>query len=76
MKSSVPKDATESLNIFEKFLVLVKLQAFSLNENYILLLAFFQCSDCGSRILSDLWSFVAVVDRWKSLSILAKAFIF
>ena len=72
MKSSVPKVAAKSLNIFE-FQVLVKLQTFT--ENYLLFLVFFQgVLKVDLEILSDLrWSFEAVVDRWKSLSIFAKA---
>ena len=75
MKSSVPKVAAKSLNIFE-FQVLVKLQTFT--ENYLLFLVFFQgVLKVDLEILSDLrWSFEAVVDRWKSLSIFAKASIF
>ena len=77
MKSSVPKVAAKSLNIFE-FQVLVKLQAFSLTENYLLFLVFFQgVLKADLEILSDLiWSFEAVVNCWKSLSIFAKASIF
>ena len=75
MKSSVPKVAAKSLNIFE-FQVLVKLQTFT--ENYLLFLVFFQgVLKVDLEILSDLrWSFEAVVDRWKSLSIFARASIF
>ena len=73
MKSSVPKVAAKSLNIFE-FQVLVKLQAFSLTENYLLFLVFFQgVLKADLEILSDLrWYFGEVADRWKSLSIFAR----
>ena len=75
MQSSVPKVAAKSLNIFE-FHVLVKLQVFT--ENYLLFLVFFQdVLKADLEILSDLrWSSESVVDRWKSLSIFAKASIF
>ena len=75
MQSSVPKVAAKSLNIFELH-VLVKLQVFT--ENYLLFLVFFQgVLKADLEILSDLrWSFESVVDRWKSLSIFAKASIF
>ena len=52
MKSSVPKVAAKSLNIFE-FQVLVKLQAFT--ENYLFFLIFFQSVlKADLEILSDL----------------------
>ena len=75
VQSSVPKVAAKSLNIFE-FHVLVKLQVFT--ENYLLFLVFFQdVLKADLEILSDLrWSSESVVDRWKSLSIFAKASIF
>ena len=75
MQSSVPKVAAKSLNIFELH-ILVKLQVFT--ENYLLFLVFFQgVLKADLEILSDLrWSFESVVDRWKSLSIFAKASIF
>ena len=65
MKSSVPKVAAKSLNIFEKFQVLVKSQTFSFTENYLLFLVFFQrVLTADLEILSDLrWSFAAVVHR-------------
>ena len=77
MKSIAPKASAKSFNIFE-FQVLVKLQAFSFTENYLLFLVFFQgVLKTDLEILSDLkWSFEAVVDCWKSLSIFAKASIF
>ena len=77
VKSSVPKVAAKSLNIFE-FQVLVKLQAFNFTKNYLLFLVFFQgVLKADLQILSNLrWKFEAVVDRWKSLSIFAKASIF
>ena len=66
VKSSVPKVAEKSLNIFEKFRVLTKLQAFSFTENYLLFFVFFQ---------GDLrWSFAAVVHRWKSLKLVSASF--
>ena len=76
VKSSVPKDAAESLNIFEKLLVLVNCRPTAWTK--IISFSWFSFSVLipDLEILSDLWSFVAVVDRWKSLSILAKAFIF
>ena len=78
MKSSIPRVAAKSLNIFEKFQVLITLQAFSFTENYLFFLVFFKGvlkADLG--ILLDIrWSFAAVVRRWKSLSIFAKASIF
>ena len=78
MKSSIPRVAAKSLNIFEKFQVLIKLQAFSFTKNYLLFLVFFQgVLKADLEILSDLrWSFEAAVDHWKSLSILGKASIF
>ena len=77
VKSSVPKVAAKSLNIFE-FQVLVKLQAFTFTENYLLFLVFFQgVLKADLEILSDLiWSFEVVVDHWKSLSIFGKPSIF
>ena len=49
VKSCVRKFAAKSLNIFEKFQVLVKLQAFSFTENYLLFLVFFQVFQGRSR---------------------------
>ena len=78
MKSCVRKVAAKSLNIFQKFQVLVKSQVFSFTENYLIFLVFFQgVLKADLEILSDLrWSFATVVHRWKSLSIFAKASIF
>ena len=78
MKSSIPRVAAKSLNIFEKFQVLIKLQAFSFTKNYLLFLVFFKgVLKADLEILSDTRrSFAAVVHRWKSLSIFAKASIF
>ena len=73
VKSSVPKVAAKSLNIFE-FQVLVKLQAFT--KNYLFFLIFFQgVLKADLEILSDLrWYFEAVVNGCKLLSIFAKGF--
>ena len=75
MKSCVQKVAAKSLNMFEKFQVLVKLQAFSFTKNYFLFLVFFQgVLKADLEILSDLRSsFAMVVHRRKYLSISAKA---
>ena len=61
--------------IFEKFQVLVKSQAFSFTENYLLFLVFFQgVLKADLEILSDLRSsFAMVVHCRKYLSIFAKA---
>ena len=75
MKSCVQKVAAKSLNMFEKFQVLVKLQAFSFTKNYFLFLVFFQgVLKADLEILSDLRSsFAMVVHCRKYLSIFAKA---
>ena len=76
MKSSVPKVAAKSLNIFEKFQVLVKSQAFSFTENYLLFLVFFQgVLKADLEILSDLtWSFAAVVHLLEVFKYFRKGF--
>ena len=76
MKSSVPKVAAKSLNIFEKFQVLVKSQAFSFTENYLLFLVFFQgVLKADLEILSDLrWSFAAVVHLLEVFKYFGKGF--
>ena len=63
MKSSVPKVAAKSLNIFEEFQALVKLQVFSFTKNDLLHLVFFQgVLKADLVILSDLRSnFAGVV---------------
>ena len=65
VKWNVTKVAAKSLNIFEKFQVLIKLQAFSFIKNYLLFLVFFQAFlKVDLEILSDLrWSFAALFDR-------------
>ena len=76
MKSCVQKVAAKSLNMFEKFQVLVKLQAFSFTKNYFLFLVFFQgVLKADLEILSDLrWSFAAVVHLLEVFKYFRKGF--
>ena len=64
------------MNIFEKFQVLVKSQAFSFTENYLLFLVFFQdVLKADLEILSDLrWNFAAVVDLLEVFKYFHKGF--
>ena len=78
MKSSVPKVVAESLNIFEEFQDL-EVTGVQLYQKLSPVHGFLsRCSEGGSRnpIRSKMELFAAIVDRWKSLSIFAKASIF
>ena len=54
--SSFPKVVAKSLNIFEQFQVLVKLQAFSFSKNYLRFLVFKTSEDGSRNPIRRIWS--------------------